>query len=180
MRRTRHEVGRHAGRTTLAQTFRFENRPGSNGVITAVAIGEALRTAPLVGPEETRSIFGDRPGEEQVGERDEAGSRRLRGFSPAPGFRFDVDLTEREPGVFVVSFSQPGMRSPYLEGDAVWLLGDVDHEVTFEEEINTERALAAGATPLTGPRPSLRRWLFFRVGHAKVMTDATGRIAGLA
>ena len=50
----------------------------------------------------------------------------------------------------------------------------------FDEEINTEHAQSLGAALLTGPKPSLRRWLFFRIGHAQVMRDATERIAGLA
>lgn len=178
MHRTRHAIGRSDGLTTLVQTFRFP------GAVTASAIGGVLRTAPLVGPASVPSIFGDRPGEEErAAAGGESGARRLRRFSPAPGFRFDVELTERAPGVFVASFSQDDRRTPYLVGDAIWFVNDGPDGsggAVFEEEINTERALAHGASPLTGPKPSLRRWLFFRVGHSKVMTDATRRVAALA
>ncbi len=171
VQRTRHARGRHAGEATLAQTFVFPRG------VTAAAIGEVLRSASLVGAD---SIFGDRPGEEVPAE---AGTRHLHGFSPVPGFRFDVEVTEREPGVLVASFAQPDRRTPYLQGDAMWLLSDGAAEgagAVFEEEINTGRARVAKATPLSGPRPSLRRWLFFRVGHAQVMRDAANRIARLA
>lgn len=168
-RRTRHELGRHRGETTLVQTFLFDDG------VTAASIGEVLRSAPLVGPD---SIFGERPGSEEAA-RDEVG-RRLRGFSPVPGFRFDVELAEPVEGVFVASFAQPDLRSPYLEGDAVWIVSDGADGAVFEEEINTERALTIGSSPLTGPKRSLRRWLFFRVGHSRVMADATRRIAILA
>ena len=167
VQRTRHHVGREGDETTLTQRFLFE------GDITAGAIGEVLRSSPLVGPD---SVFGDRSGEEV---ESDTTSRRLRGFSPAPGFRFDVELTERDGLVFIASFSQPGARTPFLQGDAVWLLSDATNGAVFDEEINTERAREHGAAPLTGSRRSLRRWLFFRAGHARVMRDATARIAQL-
>lgn len=132
-----------------------------------------LRSAPLVGP---ASVFGERPGDEQQAAD---GARRLVGFSPVPGFRFDVELREPEPGTFLAAFSQPTRARPYLDGDAVWQLSD-DAGAVFHEEINTDRARAAGGRPLTGARPSLRRWLFFRFGHARVMSGAIGRIAALA
>lgn len=167
VQRTRHHIGRDGDETALAQRFLFE------GTVTAEAIGEVLRSSPLVGPD---SVFGARSGEE-VGS--DTATRSLRGFSPAPGFTFDVELTERDGLVFIASFSQPGRRTPFLQGDAVWLLSDAANGAVFEEEINTDRAREHGAAPLTGPRPSLRRWLFFRVGHARVMRDATTRIARL-
>lgn len=167
--RIRHARGRNAGETTLEQTFQFE------ADVNAAMVADLLRSAPLVGE---GSIFGDRPGHEET---DDAGSRHLRGFSPAPGFRFDVDLAERDEGVFVASFSQPHSRRPYLEGDVVWLLRDESGGTLFHEEINTDLALATGGgQPLSGEGPSLRRWLFFRVGHAQVMRGAIDNIARLA
>lgn len=182
VRRTRHDRGRRGDETSLAQTFEFPDG------ITASAISDVLRSAPLVGAD---SVFGERPGDEhgRDGPHDSPtrssstpSSRRLSGFSPAPGFTFDVDLAEREPDVFVVSFSQPDRATPYLAGDAVWIVADgpASARACLDEEINTERAGSFGADPLTGSRPSLRRWLFFRIGHAQVMRDATTRIASLA
>lgn len=177
VRRTRHDRGRSGDEASLAQTFEFPDD------IASSAICDVLGSAPLVGAD---SIFGERPGEEH--EDDTAhdararSSRRLSGFSPAPGFTFDVALADREPGVFLVSFSQPDRATPYLAGDAVWIVtdGQAGAGARLDEEINTERAASFGADPLTGPRPSLRRWLFFRIGHAQVMRDATTRIASLA
>ena len=178
VQRTRHEVGRRGGDTTLVQTFRF------GGGVTSAAIAGVLRGAPLVGPD---SIFGERPGSEEhvdaTSGSTSGSSRRLSGFSPVPGFRFDVELSEPEPGVFMASFSQDDRRTPYLAGDAVWFVNDGPDgrgDAVFEEEINTERAAGVGARPLTGPKPSLRRWLFFRLGHAKVMSGATSQMARLA
>lgn len=179
VRRTRRERGDREGETTLGRTFVF-----SDG-ITASAVAEALRTAPLVGD---GSIFGGRLGSEvALGDRGHA-TRDLCGFSQAPGFRFDVDLaepsgecggTDRDVPVLVASFSQPDRATPYLAGDAVWFVSDGLEGARLDEEINTERA-AVGPQPLAGARPSLRRWLFFRVGHAKVMAEVAERIARLA
>lgn len=157
--------GAYQGRSTLVQQFRFE---GSS----AATIADLLRTAPLVG---AGSVFGERPGDD---EQREGEGRRLRGFSPAPGFRFDVDLT-RWDGGFMVRFSQPARRVPYLQGGLLWALRDVEGGVVLDEQINTEAALVAGAQPLGGPRPSLRRWLFFRAGHPQVMKRATRNLAAL-
>ncbi len=165
VRRLAMRHGSHRGRRTLEQRFLFD------GASAAVLAG-LLSTAPLTGD---GSIFGTRPGEEEATE----GGRRLRGFSPVPGFRFDVDLKPLEDGVFVVRFSQPGRRAPYLQGELTWTLRDVPDGAVLDEQINTEHALAVVAEPLGGPRPSLRRLLFFRMGHQRVMDGATGNLAAL-
>lgn len=166
VRRTNHEWTYRSGRGTLAQRFVFDGAD-------ARAICDVLLTAPLVGE---RSIFGSRPGREHGRS---STSRTMRGFSPAPGFRFDVDLTAIEPCVFLVQFSQPDLQVPYLRGDVLWTISNEDGSAVFEEEINTDRALAVVAEPLGGPEPSLRRWLFFRAGHGRVMLAATSNIAAL-
>ncbi len=160
------EHGRYRGRPTLAQRFMFD------GAGAAVLAG-VLLSAPLTGD---GSIFGARPGTEEARE----GGRRLRGFSPAPGFRFDVELTPREDGLFVVRFTQPGRSTPYLRGELTWTFRDVPGGAVLDEQINTEHALAVVAEPLGGPRPSLRRRLFFKVGHRRVMQAATQNLATLA
>lgn len=166
--RTRRALGSRQGLTTLEQRFRFTG-PGA----TAAAITGVLSTAPLTGD---GSIFGDRPGVE----RPTADARRtLRAFSPAPGFRFDVELARRGDGVFVVRFSQPDRTVPYLQGDLVWTVADHDVGAVLDEQINTQRALEVASEPLHGPRPSLRRWLFFRAGHPQVMRRATNNITTL-
>lgn len=166
--RIHHEIGSQGELTTLEQQFRFEGAD-----TTAAAISNVLRTAPLVG--ET-SIFGPRPGQAHS---DTGSSRHLSGFSPAPGFRFDVELTELDDGEFLVRFSQHDRAVPYLEGDLLWIVTDLDGSVLFDEQINTDRALQIVLKPLTGPSPSLRRWLFFRMGHQRVMAQATDNIAAL-
>jgi len=156
------------GTTTLEQKFLFRGRPAS-----AEAVGDLLMTAPLVGED---SIFGARPGKEQPNAAD---GRSLRGFSPAPGFRFDVDLTRQAATTFLVRFSQPDRTTPYLAGELVWLLSDAADGAELDEQINTERAMAIATDSLGGPRPSLRRWLFFRLGHKQVMNGAAANIASL-
>ena len=166
--RTDHVLGSRQGLTTLEQRFLF-----AGGEATAAGVAHVLLTAPLIGAD---SVFGERPGEE--GPRTSS-SRALRGFSPAPGFRFDVDLARQDGGVFVVRFSQPDRGVPYLQGDAVWTVSDESGGAALHEEINTERALQVSSDPLSGPRPSLRRWLFFRIGHKQVMSRAASNIAAL-
>lgn len=166
--RTHFELGSRAGVTTLEQQFRFDGEGAD-----AASIAGLLLTAPLTG---AASVFGDRPGEE--GPRTES-SRSLRGFSPAPGFRFDVDLTLRGAGAFVVRFSQPGRDAPYLQGHLLWTISNDGDGALFYEQINTEKALEVASEPLSGPRPSLRRWLFFRAGHKQVMARATNNLAVL-
>jgi len=163
--RTHHALGRRRGLTTLEQRFRFMDGGG------AAAIAGILLSAPLVGRD---SIFGDRPGDE--GARSDT-SRTLRKFSPAPRFQFDVDLAQQEEGLFLVRFSQPGRDVPYLQGDFVWWVADENGGAVLDEHINTERALLLVGEPLSGPRPSLRRWLFFRAGHIQVMKNAMSNIA---
>lgn len=165
VRRVASEHGRHHGRRTLEQRFLFEGA-------SAAALVELLLTAPLTGD---GSVFGSRPGEEEARE----GGRRLRGFSPAPGFRFDVDLESRAEGQVVVRFSQPQRSVPYLEGAFAWLFRDVPDGAVLDEHINTSEALAVAGEPLGGRRPSLRRWLFFRAGHRQVMDGATNNLAAL-
>jgi hypothetical protein len=166
--RTKHVLGTSDGLTTMEQRFYFVG----DGV-GAAAIADVLLTAPLTG---SGSIFGDRPGDE--GHRT-ASSRTLQGFSPAPGFRFDVRLVREGEGVFVVRFTQPARNNPYLQGGLVWMLADEEDGAVLDEQVNTKRALAVAGEPLTGSRPSLRRWLFFRAGHKQVMTRATSNIAVL-
>lgn len=160
--------GRRNGRTSLEQEFRF-----TGDALDVAAVDAVLFGAPLVGE---RSIFGPRPGTEVA--QDEC-SRQLRGFSPVPGFRFDVTMTRLGEGLFRVRFSQPERARPYLEGDAVWSVRAEPGAVVFDEQINTERALTTGGQPLGGPAPSLRRWLFFRMGHERVMATATTNVASL-
>lgn len=164
--RTRSVLGRRGNLTTLEQQFRFTG--ASAGAVTGL-----LLTAPLTGPD---SIFGDRPGTEDPGSES---TRTLRGFSPAPGFRFDVELSRPEKHVLLVRFSQPDRRVPYLRGELVWRVFDENGAAVLEEQINTERAMEVASDPLTGPRPSLRRWLFFRAGHKQVMSRATDNLASL-
>jgi hypothetical protein len=163
-----HVLAKREGLTTLAQRFRFEGER-----LDAGAIAGLLLTAPLTG---TDSVFGNRPGEEV--ERTET-TRSLKGFSPAPGFRFDVDLMRQEGYVFVVRFSQPERNVAYLDGDLVWLITDELDGTVLDEQINTERAMQTASQPLGGRRKSLRRWLFFRLGHKQVMSAVTRNLASL-
>ena len=164
--RTGHSLGRYDGRPTLEQSFEFESA-------TVAGISDILLHAPLVGKD---SIFGLRPGHE---EPNGGGRRNLRAFSPAPGYRFDVELAEQSPGVFVVSFAQPDCRSPHLEGDLLWTVSGAGDALSLKEEINTESALRGGLQPPGGARLSLRRWAFFRLGHRQVMLGAAKNIAKL-
>jgi hypothetical protein len=149
---------------TLEQQFRFKGT-------TADAITHALLNQPLVGD---GSVFGNRPGREEPA----AGAGRyLRGFSPAPTFRFDVTIRQVAPNTFVVGFAQPDRPTPYLEGEIVWFLSNDNDDAIFDEQINTPRALEHATKPLSGTRRSLRRWLFFRMGHKRVMDDAVKNIA---
>jgi hypothetical protein len=164
--RTRHVLGAHGRLTTLEQQYRFEGHGA-----TAAAIAGVLLASPLIGSE---SVFGKRPG--AAGPRSDS-SRTLRGFSPAPGFHFDVDLAQHDEGVFRVRFSQPDRDVPYLQGELSWTVVDDRDGAVLDEQINTKQAFEVASEPLTGPRPSLRRWLFFRAGHKLVMSRATRNIA---
>jgi hypothetical protein len=158
-------VASRDGLHTLEQRFRFDSA-------SARAISLMLAQKPLIGD---ASVFGKRPGrEEPVPE-----GRLLRGFSPAPTFRFDVALREVEANVFLVTFSQPDRVTPYLAGDLVWTLSDDGDAAVFDEQINTTSAMQHGRQPLGGAGWSFRRWLFFRIGHHQVMDGAMKNIAAL-
>lgn len=166
--RTELEHGSRQGLTTLAQRFVF-----SGDGLSAAGLASLLMHAPLVGE---RSVFGNRPGREEPAAG--SGSRTVRNFSPAPGFRFDVELTRLEETI-LVRFSQPGRSRPYLQGQLAWILEDVPTGVALDEQVNTDRAMTLVDEPLSGARSSLRRWLFFRVGHVRVMRGATRNLAAL-
>jgi hypothetical protein len=167
VRRTAFSQSYVQGRGSLEQRFEF----AGDGV-NAGAIADVLLTAPLIGE---NSVFGSRSGRER-GHTNR--SRSVRGFSPAPGFRFDVDLTRRDEG-FRVRFSQPDLDVPYLQGDLLWVISDEPEGAVLDEQINTGLALQAVSEPLGGPGRSLRRYLFFRVGHKQVMRGASRNIAAL-
>ena len=168
VRRVAVEHGRHLGQPTLVQQFLF-----TDDGVTAPSIVELFLKAPLTGD---NSIFGSRPGEERASAKD---SRRVRSFSPAPGFRFDVELNRCEDG-FIVGFAQPGQKNPYLQGQLLWIVEDHPDGVLLNEQINTARALESVDRPVGGAKRSLRRWLFFKVGHKQVMSRAADNLAQLA
>lgn len=165
--RTAHALSTVEDLTILEQTFRFR------GDATAGLAADVLMSAPLTGAD---SVFGERPGQE--GPRTGT-SRTVRGFSPAPGFTFDVELRRADATTFVVTFTQPDRSTPYLSGDFLWSFRDTADGVELHEQINTEEALRVVDRPLTGDGPSLRRWIFFRVGHGQVMAAATRNLAAL-
>ena len=167
VRRVSFVHGSEGGRDTLEQRFRFEG----DG-ISADQIASVLLNSPLIGE---KSVFGNRPGEETA--RTD-GSRNVVGFSPAPGFRFDVAITPRN-GSFRVRFTQPDRTVPYLQGDLLWSIADEPDGAVFDEQINTQRALAVVTEPLGGDGRSLRRWLFFQMGHKQVMSRATRNIGDI-
>lgn len=155
----------------LAQTFLF---PGAS----AERLAQVLASAPLVGE---RSIFGPR---NVSSTSSDDGVRRAVGFEPAPFalMRFDVELRQRdhERGTLVlVEISQPQRRRPYLAGQFTWLLTDSTDAAVLQEEINTPAALEIVSRPLDGSRPSLRRWLFFAVGHRQVMREVATNLRAL-
>ncbi len=166
--RIHHERNTFRGHPTLVQRFLFSGDGAS-----ATAVAGLLEAAPLVGP---ASLFGSRPGSEESAA---TGERRLCGFSPVPGFRFDVAMRRHEGNRFLVRISQDERTSPYLEGDLLWRIDDATEGVVFEEQINTQVALDNDAELLTGAPRSLRRWLFFRLGHERVMWDLTANLAAL-
>ena len=167
VQRVRFVRGSEQGRDTLEQRFEF----AGDGV-DADAIADVLLNAPLTGE---NSVFGNRPGKETA--RTD-GSRSMVGFSPAPGFRFDVAITPHDRS-FHVRFTQPDRTVPYLQGDLLWSISDETHGAVFDEQINTQQALAVLTEPLTGDRRSLRRWLFFRMGHKQVMSRATRNLGDI-
>lgn len=155
----------------LAQTFRF---PGT----TARRLAHVLATAPLVG---VGSILGPRAAQSTSSK---GNMRRAVGFEPAPIplLRFDVEMHQQETSsgtMVLLEFTQPQRRRPYLAGQFVWLLDDEPNAAILQEEINTHVALEIVNRPLHGSTMSLRRWLFFKGGHQRLMADVAGNIAAL-
>lgn len=178
VKRTHSVVGTRDTLTTLEQRFRFEGRG-----ITARGFADLLLAAPLVGP---GSVFGNKKGQEDKDARTEK-LRILRGFSPAPFFTFDLKIQRIDDSVkgsptFLVRFSQPDAFVPCVLGGCIWIFRDEGVRagvVVLDEQINTEKAAEVGAEPLTGESFSLRRALFFRIGHPKVMVQVTENLAAL-
>lgn len=156
----------------LVQAFRFAGA-------TKEELADVLSTAPLLGD---RSIFGSRRVESTS---TEDGARRAIGFEPVaiPLLRFDVGIQRHDAGSeirFIVEFSQPGQRRPYLVGQFVWLLGeDSGPTAVLREEINTATALEIVDTPLHGAPLSFRRWLFFSGGHQRLMKVVAANLRSL-
>ena len=167
IRRTHHTLGTTAdGYVTLVQRFRFTD-------VDASRIADVLWTAELVGPD---AVFA---GKTFARTRDDEGARHIAGFVPAPGFEFDVALRRHGARDFRVEFTQPALEVPYLDGEFLWRCLDVDGGAVFEEQINTDEARSIVGRPLTGPKPSLRRWLFFRFGHGAIMDEMANNLARL-
>ncbi len=156
-----------AGLQTLTQRFLFDG-------VSADRLAELLWTCPLVGD---RAVFA---GKSCRSTQDREDSRQLMGFVPAPGFSFDVAMRRVAPTSFVVRFSQPAEATPYLAGDVLWRFLDEDGGAVFDEQINTAVALEHVDEPLSGAKPSLRRWMFFKVGHAAIMGEMAKNLAALA
>lgn len=147
---------------------------------SAQELVRVLTEAPLVGE---RSIFGNRKVRSTTSE---GATRHMAGFEPLPIplLRFDVDMRQRSSadGVkIVVEMSQPDRARPYLDGQFVWLLGETPDGAAalLREEINTPIALGIVDRPLHGPLPSLRRYLFFAGGHARLMADVATNVRAL-
>ncbi len=156
----------------LTQTFHF---PGAS----ADRLAHVPASAPLVGE---ASIFGKR---NVRGTATADGVRRAVGFEPAPIplLRFDVEMrqeTTRSGSLVLLEFSQPERSRPYLAGQFIWeLVDEPDETAVLHEHINTTQALAIVSSPLHGPRPSLRRELFFRGGHQRLMKDTASNLHSL-
>jgi len=161
------QTAQRDGLYTLSQSFRFSG-------LSSHDVATTILTKALVGE---GSLFGNRPGTEVAAPE---GERHLRNFSPAPGFRFDVHLRQAEAALLVVRFSQPSLDTPFLSGEFLWTFENERQGSLFSEEINTQPALDHVHHPLSGRRPSMRRWLFFRVGHPQVMNRLALNIARLA
>lgn len=98
---------------------------------------------------------------------------RGQGIRVAPAFVFGSAADGA--GVF-------GCREPEVvlsRGDLLWTISTHGETSALHEQINTEQALETVAEPLGGARRSVRRWLFFRIGHRQVMLRATRNIAAL-
>lgn len=167
----RHGNVKRATLYTLRQTFCFINA-------AAAEIARILREAPLVG---SNSVFGERVLSSMS---DTSEIRIMKDFQPlpAPFFRFDVELRPlpNDPLMLIVRFAQPREARPYLEGEFTWRLTDVqDGQSTacLSEEINTLEALRMVNQPLHGH--GIKYFLFFKIGHARLMEDVAGNIARL-
>lgn len=160
------KVGERSGLMTLTQRFAFLG-------VSHLKLAKVLWTRQLVGD---GSILGDMADEGQ----DTPKGRLARGFSPGGGIKCDLRIKKvNEDGLFMLNFSQPDRETPYLSGDVLWTIyesptGEGAHLV---EHINDRAALEKRALPLTGPKPSLRRWYFFKFGHAAAMDKIMKRLA---
>ena len=161
------ETARHGALHTMQQQFCF---PGMG----LDDLARILWTAPLLGE---RSIFGPRPGATAEQTHD---TRTVHDFSPVFGVRFDVTMRKAREHVLLVGFAQPRRRVPYLSGELVWFLSEGSNGAILDEQINTARARELVPYPVHGRSRSLRRWLFFRSGHIKVMDELVQNIASLA
>lgn len=161
------KIAERNGLTTLNQRFVFEN-------VTTERLTKVIWERPLVG---NGAIFGNLAREGQ----DTPKGRLARDFRPAPTFCFDVRIRKEAEGMFIVNFSQPGRDVPYLAGDALWTIYDspTGEGALLVEHINDLTAVEKRCLPLTGAKPSLRRWFFFRFGHANVMDTLVKRVAAL-
>lgn len=161
------ETARHGALRTMQQQFCF---PG----LGVEDLARILWTAPLLGES---SIFGQRPGATADVTHD---SRTVHDFSPVFGFRFDLTMRKARDHVLLVGFAQPRRKVPYLSGELVWFLSEGSSGAVLDEQINTARARELVPYPIHGPGRSLRRWLFFRSSHSKLMDELVQNIAALA
>lgn len=161
------KVGERKGLTTLEQRFSFEG-------VSTERLSATIWSRPLVG---NGSILGTKAREAQETPR----GRLARDFRPASTFCFDLRIRKEAEGLFIVNFSQPNREVPFLDGDAVWTVYDnpTGEGALLVEHINDVAAVEKRAAPLTGPKPSFRRWLFFKLGHASAMDEITKRIAAM-
>jgi hypothetical protein len=161
------KLGERKGLTTLEQRFVFEG-------VTVPRLAQVIWSKPLVGD---GAIFGNMAREGQ----DTPRGRLARDFRPAATFCFDVRIRKESEEMFIINFSQPDRETPYLDGDALWLIYEspTGEGTVLVEHINDRVALEKRAAPLQGAKPSLRRWLFFKFGHASAMDAITNRIARL-
>lgn len=161
--------GKKDGKPSLVQKFTFSSTTGA-------AVAFTLLNKPFTGKE---SLFGPTPGSETPTEA--KNERHMKDFSPVPGFVFDVHFEQKTPSVFIVTFSQPKRKKAFLKGQAVWTITEGENgTVLLDEQVNTDVSVEHGAEPLVGEGGwSLRRSLFFKVGHKQVMTNLTTNIAKL-
>ena len=126
------ETGRADDLRTLSEQFLF---PGAS----SDRLAKLLWEAPLIGDD---SIFGEHP---EARAEDATDVRHVSSFSPAPGFRFDVEMRRHDAGTFLMGFRQPTRIRPYLSGDFVWFVTQSQEGALFDEQINTARALEVAA-----------------------------------